>query len=120
VRGNLATLSEVGDYLGMFFDENYHFSEEAARLLEENDATIVLNALRETLNHKTDGDIYREVVNAVREKTGLRGKKLFMPLRAAITGRLSGPELEKIFAILDRASIIKRVERAWEQNRDMG
>ncbi|MDO8785444.1 MAG: glutamate--tRNA ligase [Syntrophales bacterium] len=117
VRGNLMTLSEVGDYLEMFFDENYRFSEEAARLLEGNDATIALNALREALNHKTDGDLYREVIHAVREKTGLGGKKLFMPLRAAITGRLSGPELEKVFAILGRASIMKRVERAEDQQR---
>ena len=118
VRGNLVTLSEIGDYLSMFFDERYHLSEEAALLLRENDALVVLDALREALKRETGGNSYHDVVAAVREKTGFEGKKLLMPIRAAITGRLSGPELEKVFAILDRTSIIKRVARAWEQNRD--
>jgi glutamyl/glutaminyl-tRNA synthetase len=35
-----------------------------------------------------------------------------MPLRTAITGRTSGPELEKIVSILGRESIVKRLEQA--------
>jgi len=116
VRGNLVTLSEIGDYLNMFFDERYHLSEEAALLLRENDALVVLDALSEVLKREIGGNAYHDVVAAVSEKTGFGGKKLFMPIRAAITGRLSGPELEKVFAILGKASILKRVESAEEQH----
>jgi len=37
-----------------------------------------------------------------------------MPIRAAVTGKLTGPELDKIFAILGRDSILKRIEKAME------
>ncbi len=35
-----------------------------------------------------------------------------MPIRAAITGRTSGPELEKIFSILGKESILRRLGQA--------
>jgi len=111
VRGNLVTLSEIGNYLDMFFDERYHLSEEGMRLLQEKDAGVVVNALREALNRDA-GNSYHDLIQAVQEKTGFKGKKLLMPIRVAITGRPSGPELEKVFAILGRVSMIKRVEKA--------
>jgi glutamyl/glutaminyl-tRNA synthetase len=35
-----------------------------------------------------------------------------MPVRAAITGKTWGPELDKLFAILGRGSLLKRVKQA--------
>jgi len=34
------------------------------------------------------------MINHLKEKTGLKGKNLFMPVRGIITGRLKGPELD--------------------------
>lgn len=34
-----------------------------------------------------------------------------MTLRAAVTGKTGRPELDEVFAALDRASILNRVER---------
>ena len=42
----------------------------------------------------------------------MRGKKLYLPIRAAVTGRLHGPELDRIFALLGPTSLRKRVEKA--------
>jgi len=33
--------------------------------------------------------------------TGLKGKKLFQPIRVAITARASGPELEQLIPVLE-------------------
>jgi nondiscriminating glutamyl-tRNA synthetase len=46
------------------------------------------------------------------EKTGLRGKKLFMPVRAAITGQTRGPELDRFFSILGKPSLQYRLRKA--------
>jgi nondiscriminating glutamyl-tRNA synthetase len=43
------------------------------------------------------------------QKTGAKGKELFMPIRAAITGKINGPELDKVFAILGRDCVLKRL-----------
>lgn len=54
------------------------------------------------------------LVNAVKEKTGRKGKELFMPLRLALTGREHGPEMKVVFALLgrDRAQMRLKGEAA--------
>jgi nondiscriminating glutamyl-tRNA synthetase len=66
------------------------------------------------LNHPdiTDENLYDDLIKRVREKTGLKARDLFMPVRAAITGRISGPELRKIFSILGKKSILVRLKHA--------
>jgi glutamyl-tRNA synthetase len=52
--------------------------------------------------------------NAVKEKTGAKGKALFHPLRLALTGREKGPEMAAIFPLIgaERARKRLRNERA--------
>ena len=114
VRDNLVTLSDIGDCLDMFFDDRYRMSKEAADLLRNHKASAVVRILHETLNHHdiSRGDLYSDSIRVVREKTGLKARDLFMPIRAAVTGRTSGPELEKMFFILGRESILERLKFA--------
>jgi len=114
VSGNISTLSEIGDYIDIFFDEKYEISEDAASVFKEGHAPAVVKSLREALMLEkcTEDNLYRCVVDVVSSQTGLKGKKLFMPVRAAITGKTWGPELDKLFAILGRGSLLKRVKQA--------
>jgi len=114
VRDNLVTLPDIGNYLDIFFDEKFHISDEAADLLKDKTASVVIRALYDALNHPdiTDENLYDDLIKRVREKTGLKARDLFMPVRAAITGRISGPELRKIFSILGKKSILVRLKHA--------
>ncbi|MGD2133168.1 MAG: glutamate--tRNA ligase [Maricaulaceae bacterium] len=51
-----------------------------------------------------DGDLtaesWSQLVAAVKEKTGAKGKGLFQPLRLALTGREHGPEMDKLFVLI--------------------
>jgi len=40
--------------------------------------------------------------NALKERTGRKGKSLFLPLRMALTGRYDGPELKALLPLLGR------------------
>jgi nondiscriminating glutamyl-tRNA synthetase len=113
LRDNLVTLADVGLYLDIFFDDRYRISEEARAVIREGAAAVV-KVLREELEHNNsaDRDFYPNLINSVRRKTGLKAKDLYLPIRAAITGRTSGPELEKVFVILGKESILRRLERA--------
>lgn len=114
VRDNLVTLADIGNYKNLFFDDRYEVNAEARLLLRKEEARQVLTAFRETLQvapHEGE-PAYREVIRQVSDKTGLKGKRLFMPIRAAITGSTEGPELDRIFAVLRRTSLLKRTERA--------
>lgn len=49
------------------------------------------------------------LVNAVKEKTGRKGKELFMPLRLALTAMEHGPEMKTVVALLGRDRASKRL-----------
>ena len=112
LKDNLVTLADIGLYLDIFFDDKYRISEEARAILSEGAA--VVKVLYQELEQNTivDRDFYPNLINSIRRKTGLKAKDLFLPIRAALTGRTSGPELEKVFVILGKESILRRLQRA--------
>lgn len=46
------------------------------------------------------GAVYQPLVDELRQRTGAKGKSLFMPLRAALTGETHGPELARVLRLL--------------------
>jgi len=47
---------------------------------------------------------FREITKSVQKETGKKGKDLFHPIRVAVTGAASGPELEKLIPIFEEGS----------------
>jgi glutamyl-tRNA synthetase/nondiscriminating glutamyl-tRNA synthetase len=47
---------------------------------------------------------FRELTKAVQKETGKKGRDLFHPIRVALTGAASGPELEKLIPIFEEGS----------------
>ena len=47
---------------------------------------------------------FKKIVNQVNAETGAKGKELFHPVRIAVTGSHSGPELDKLIPILEEGS----------------
>ena len=45
----------------------------------------------------------------ISQKTGLKGRELFLPLRIALTGENSGPELATFILLLGRELVLKRL-----------
>jgi nondiscriminating glutamyl-tRNA synthetase len=56
-------------------------------------------------------------VESLRKRTALKGKSLFMPVRAAVTGKTWGPELNHVMNILGKKSLSRRVRLAVETAR---
>lgn len=59
-----------------------------------------------------DEDSFERASAHLREHTGLRGARLFKPLRAALTGRTEGPELAALWEFLPAAERRARLESA--------
>jgi glutamyl-tRNA synthetase len=47
--------------------------------------------------------------NTLKEKSGRKGKALFLPLRLALTGRPDGPELRTLLPLLGRTASLARL-----------
>ncbi len=50
-----------------------------------------------------DREAFRAAANRVKERTGLKGKALFHPIRTILTGAQEGPELDLIVPAIERA-----------------
>lgn len=49
-------------------------------------------------------EAYKEIVGLVKKATGRKGRELFHPIRAALTGLGSGPELDRLIPIYEEGS----------------
>ncbi len=104
--------------------------EEAARLFEEPDWTAAeveraLGAPEAAQALTAAGyawsraepwstPILREALDEAGKAAGLGGGALFRPVRAALTGRLRGPELPDVAYVLGRRRVLARLDRALE------
>jgi glutamyl-tRNA synthetase len=57
-----------------------------------------------------DATSWHAFTNAVKEKTGAKGKALFMPLRQALTGLDHGPEMAGLFPLIGEERARKRLQ----------
>ncbi len=114
LKENLIVLSEVKEYLGIFFDEKFSFDQEAKTVLRDSSSQETLRAVLSGL--EASPDVTREgwssVLSQLAKKIGKKGKAFYAPLRAGITGKMKGPELIKTIPILGRERVIKRMKMA--------
>lgn len=51
-----------------------------------------------------DFEVYKAAVVSIMKEQGIKGRSLFRPLRVALTAKASGPELEKIIEVVEKAA----------------
>ncbi len=116
LKENLVVLSQVEQYLGIFFDEKFFFEDEAKAVVQDprNRETLisVLRFLEDLSNPRSDDQ--PPLLSQFEQKTGRKGKDLYAPLRAAITGKARGPELARTLPLLGKERIIRRLRMALE------
>jgi nondiscriminating glutamyl-tRNA synthetase len=113
VKNDLTKLTDIGGHIRFFFDERYELTDAAKEILATDSARKVVRAFGEYLASAQGlpKDLYADAIKYVKEKTGVKGKELFMPIRAALTGEVHGPELDRVFAVLGKESAARRVQQ---------
>ena len=71
----------------------------------------LIDALHECFLEEDWGiDIWKRVVKKLKKKTDLQGKNLFLPIRLALTGLDSGPELGGLVYLIGREEVLRRLK----------
>ena len=99
VRGNIERLRDL--------EEMRRIIEGPVEpVIEEPDfITEALAALPDTFDEQT----WSAWTSALKDKTGRKGKALFMPLRQAITGMSHGPEMDKLLLLIGPDKVKERL-----------
>ena len=106
LRGNVDHLAELGDWLPVLAGDLPAPSIAA----EDRDFLGQAGTLAATLDWS--GDPWPELAAALKAATGRKGKPLFLPLRLALTGRESGPEMAPLLTRIGRDRAIARLTAA--------
>ena len=84
VRSHLLALSEIGEYLCIYYPGKYEIEEEAKNALKDELASSVLSIFKEHLEKTQDPNAQwlKETQKEIQEKTGAKGKKTFLPTKS--------------------------------------
>jgi len=103
VRGNLEKLADAADWWRIVGQ-----GPETPAALSDEDIAFVRDAFDMLPPEPWDHDTFKAWMGAVKEKSGRKGKPLYEPIRLALTGLASGPELADLLLLLGPAGIQAR------------
>jgi nondiscriminating glutamyl-tRNA synthetase len=114
VAGNLATLADIPGELAPFLEDPPAVEPEAGEALAAPGAAAVCAGAARALAALADwrADDVKSAIHSLVPVLGVKGKALFQPIRAALTGRTHGPELPLVAELLGRERCVTRLERA--------
>jgi glutamyl/glutaminyl-tRNA synthetase len=111
--GSVDRLEEIPDRLRFLFDFDVAAAlatHEVAEVMAAPGAREVVVALADELrgDGRLDREAFRAAAARVRQRTGLKGRALFHPIRVALTGEAGGPELDLAVPAIDRGAELPR------------
>ena len=105
IRPNLKTVAAAADWWEILHG---HIEHEAA----SEDREFLRAAAEVAGAVEWSRAPWAELTARLKEATGRSGKALFLPLRLALTGRASGPEMAALLPLIGRAEAVSRLRAA--------
>lgn len=104
--------AQIVELAELFFREQVEYEAEAKEVLAEEQVPEVLQSFRDKAAalEPFEADGLKKAMKDVQKETGHKGKKLFMPIRAAVTGQTHGPDLPKAMELLGREKVVQRLD----------
>ena len=115
VRDGLSRLADLPGALAFLDDESFAVEGEARALLEDESGVSVVRGLLAEMEDdggEVDAAGFKTSLSRVGKELGLKGKALFMPVRAALTGTTHGPALGDTASLLGRDKVVSRLREA--------
>ncbi|CAA9487560.1 MAG: Glutamyl-tRNA(Gln) synthetase [uncultured Sphingomonas sp.] len=106
LRDNLLHLDEAADWLPVLA------GDLPAPEIEAPDKPYLAEAAEVAEVTDWGGDPWHALTGTLKERTGRKGKALFLPLRLALTGRESGPEMATLVKRIGQRRSIARLRNA--------
>jgi glutamyl-tRNA synthetase len=106
LRGNLERLGDFAGWLAVL-----HGDIDPPELAHDERLLVKeASAITESLDWSAEP--WRALADELKRVTGKKGRELFHPLRLALTGRESGPEMAPLLAAMGKDRAVRRLEAA--------
>lgn len=108
-RNSCEILSDITKPAAIFFNDINIPDEESDKLLNEDYSKDIIKVASEVIT-ALDRETVLQLVPTIKDKTEHKGKKLFHPIRAMLTGSLAGPDLDLAIPVIGYENLRKRIE----------
>jgi nondiscriminating glutamyl-tRNA synthetase len=115
VQSALVTLADIETHLPLFFRKVDAPVEPAAlEAIRTDTARQVFQAFRDKLASlpEIDPKGFTDLMKQVQKDTGVKGKALWAPMRAAVTLQTEGPDLAMVVDVFGKEKTLARIEHA--------
>ena len=92
--------------------EDIEYDDDAKEAISTDEARTLFNAFLNQLDQvdEIDPEFAKSVMKTIQKETGIKGKNLWFPVRAAVTGSVHGPDLSNAFLIMGKDLVKDRLE----------
>lgn len=108
IQPNVTMPQEAVEWAHWLLSDSVDIVEDVQGAIDAASQDLIVAAV--TILQNESSIDYAAWIKAIQTKTGLKGKALYLPIRAIIMRQLSGPELEKVFVLLGTECIKRRFE----------
>ena len=118
VRERIKTVNEIVPMVGYFFADEYEYDEKAVRKkLQKDGVADTLTQVRGILEALPVFDVEStdKALHDFVEQSGLGFGAVMPPVRIAVSGSQSGPDLFPLLAVLGREKVLERIDRTMER-----
>ncbi len=113
LQGYISYAAQITEHIDVFFNDEINFeNEEAHEIMKDADIPKVMEAFKTKLAalETVEPAAVQAILKGITKELKLGGKKVYMPVRIAITGKMHGPELINLVPLIGRERTLARME----------
>ena len=102
---------QIVEDVKLFFSDDFEMSSECKKFLLEDGVSLVLSTFKDEINAISNWsvDAISLAINNTKEKTGIKGRMLYMPIRIKVSGIMHGPELADTIYLIGKDVVLDRL-----------
>jgi len=112
-KDQLSYGAEIVELTELFFKEDIDYRDSDMDILKQDHVADMLTFFKAEIEALAEfsPDQIKQATKATQKGTNNKGKKLFMPIRVAVTGQQHGPELPNAIYLLGKETVLSRLEK---------
>jgi len=107
LRDNVVMRADALRWAGRLYAETLELDQENIAIVQAAGGDFFRHALEALTLH---GPQFSQLADEVKQRSGVKGKALFMPLRVALTGEQHGPEMGRVLPLIGVERARRRLE----------
>lgn len=113
LQGYISYAAQITEYIDVFFNDIIDFeNEEAHEIMKDAAIPEVMAAFKNKLAalETVEPAAVQAILKGIVKELKLGGKKVYMPVRIAVTGKMHGPELINLIPLIGKDRTLARID----------